>query len=138
MALRAGDRTAAAGALGIELDPDWPAPDILDVLPGTEPFGAWAIVERETSTVVGDIGFHGPPDADGVVEIGYSIVPGRQRRGYAIEGGAALIDWALAQPGVRGIVAGSARGNAASIATLERLGFERTGEADGEIRWRLA
>ena len=138
MALRAGDRTAAAGALGIELDPDWPAPDILDVLPGTEPFGAWAIVERETSTVVGDIGFHGPPDADGVVEIGYSIVPGRQRRGYAIEAGAALIEWALGQPGVRGIVAGSAADNAASIATLERLGFERTGEADGEIRWRLA
>ena len=135
MALRAGDRSAAADALGAELDADWPAPDLLDVLPGTEPFGAWAIVERATSTVIGDIGFHGPPDADGVVEIGYSVVPSRRRRGYAVEAARGLIAWAIAQPGVKTIVAGSTADNAASIATLERLGFERTGVADGELRW---
>jgi ribosomal-protein-alanine N-acetyltransferase len=136
VALRFGDREGAAAALGLALDPDWPAPDLLDVLPGTEPFGAWAIVELATSTVVGDIGFHGPPDANGVVEIGYSVAPTRRRRGYAVEAARALIEWALTQPGIRLIVAGSDPGNAASIATLERLGFERTAEADGEIRWR--
>lgn len=133
--MRVGDRAGAAAALGVALDSEWPAPDLLDVLPGTEPFGAWAILEMATSTVVGDIGFHGPPDGDGVVEIGYSIVPNRRRRGYAIEAARALVAWALAQPGIQGIVAGSVADNAASIATLERLGFERTGEADGEIRW---
>jgi RimJ/RimL family protein N-acetyltransferase len=136
VALRAGDRAGAAGAVGAKLDPDWPAPDLLDVLPGTEPFGAWAIVELASSTVVGDIGFHGPPDANGVVEIGYSIVPSRRRRGYAVEAASALIAWAMTQEGVRGIVAGSAPDNAASIATLVRLGFQRAGEANGEARWR--
>lgn len=136
MALRGGDREGAARALGVALDPEWPAPDLLDVLPGTEPFGAWAIVERAAAIVVGDIGFHGPPDGTGILEIGYSIVPSRRRRGYAVEAAQALLAWAIAQPGIQGIVAGSAAGNDASIATLERLGFERTGEADGELRWR--
>jgi len=134
--LRVSDRAGAAAVLGVSLDPEWPAPDLLDVLPGTEPFGAWAIVEVATSMVIGDIGFHGPPDSAGVVEIGYSVVPGRRRRGYAVEAARALTAWALAQEGVRGIVAGSAADNSPSIATLERLGFERSGEANGEIRWR--
>src|SRR6185369_15391646 len=51
VALRAGDRAGATAALGVALDPAWPAPDLLDVLPGTEPFGACAIVETATSTV---------------------------------------------------------------------------------------
>jgi RimJ/RimL family protein N-acetyltransferase len=35
--------------------------------------------------VAGDIGFHGPPPADGpaVVELGYDVVPGMRRRGLA-------------------------------------------------------
>ena len=85
--------------------------------------------------MIGDIGFHGPPDPAGTLEIGYSIVPTRRRRGYAVEAATTLIEWAFAQPGVAGIVAGSAADNAASIATLVRLGFERTDEARGEIRW---
>jgi RimJ/RimL family protein N-acetyltransferase len=40
---------------------------------------------RATGMVIGDIGFRGPPDAAGIVEIGYSVVAGRRRRGYATE-----------------------------------------------------
>ena len=49
---------------------------------------------------------------------------------------AALIDWALSQPEVRVLVAGCRPDNVPSIRTLERAGFHRSGEADGEIRWR--
>jgi len=48
----------------------------------------------------------------------------------------ALIDWAPSQPKVRVLVTGCKPDNVPSIRTLERVGFHRSGEADGEIRWR--
>jgi ribosomal-protein-alanine N-acetyltransferase len=130
--------------LGVALPPEWPHADLLDVLPlqaaagpSEERFGVWVMIERETRAVVGDIGFLGPPGAAGTVEIGYSVIPDRRGRGYATEAARALVDWALRQPGVRGVVAGCEKENVASIRTLERLGFTRTGEAGGQLRWRL-
>jgi ribosomal-protein-alanine N-acetyltransferase len=76
--------------------------------------------------------------ADGVVEIGYSMIPDRRRRGYASEAAAALVDWARSQEDVETVVAACDRENVASIRTLERLGFARTGMDGDEIRWRLA
>jgi RimJ/RimL family protein N-acetyltransferase len=138
------DRGAAASAIGAALSPDWPAADLLDVLPmqaraGTDEarFGIWVIVERSTRTVVGDIGFLGAPSAEGSVEIGYSIVTDRRRRGYATEAARALVSWALEQPGVDAVLARCASDNEASIRTLERVGFSRSGAADGRLRWRL-
>jgi RimJ/RimL family protein N-acetyltransferase len=82
-----------------------------------------------------------PPEAAaalaGVVAMGYSIVLSRRRRGYASEAAAALIAWALEEPSVEAVVAGTAAENLASQRVLESAGFTRTGEADGEIRWRL-
>lgn len=95
----------------------------------------WVVIERDSATVVGDIGFFGPPDAAGVLEVGYSIVPNRRRRGYASEAAAALVTWGLDQTGVQTIVAACDADNAASILTLERVGFQRTGEAEGRFLW---
>ena len=59
------------------------------------------IIERASKSVVGDIGFIGPPAADGTVEIGYSVIPACRSRGYATGSSLrVLVDWALAQPGV--------------------------------------
>jgi RimJ/RimL family protein N-acetyltransferase len=46
--------------------------------------------------------------------------------------------WACTQADVETVVAACDRENAASIRTLERLGFARTGMDGDEIRWRLA
>jgi len=135
------DREAARRILGSELSPGWPQPDLLDILPmqapGTEEFGVRVMIERETGMVVGDVGLLGPPDENGVVEIGYSVVPDRRGRGYATEAARALTEWALRRQDVEAVVAGCRVDNAASIRTLERIGFVRTDEAGGEIRWRL-
>jgi ribosomal-protein-alanine N-acetyltransferase len=129
--------------LGVALAADWPQADLLDVLPvqaaigpDEECFGVWVMIERDSATVVGDIGFLGVPGADGSVEIGYSVIPERRGRGYATEAARALVDWALDQPGVTVVVAGSDNDNVASIRMLERIGFARTGEAEAQIRWR--
>ena len=137
------DREEACRALGARLDPAWPDPQLLGVLrrhaeasADVECFGVWVMIERDSGSVVGDIGFHGPPDAAGMVELGYSVIPLRRRRGYATEAADAIVEWALCQPSVRVVVAGCDPSNEPSIRVLERVGFHRTGEASGELRWR--
>jgi ribosomal-protein-alanine N-acetyltransferase len=136
-------RDEVGGALGAGLDAQWPDPGLLGVLrrhagapSGTESFGVWVMIERQSGTVVGDIGFHGPPDDAGTIELGYSVVPSRRRRGYATEAASALLAWARAQPGVELIVAGCDPDNGPSVRILDRVGFRRSGEVNGEIRWR--
>ena len=92
------------------------------------------MIERESGRVVGDIGFLGPPDESGSVEIGYCVIPDRRRRGYASEAARALVDWALDQPGVEVVVASPESGNLASVRTLERVGFHRA----SQVGWRYA
>jgi ribosomal-protein-alanine N-acetyltransferase len=139
-----GDRRAAAEAIGAALHDDWPLPDVLDLFPvvavappDAPPFNVWIVIEAATNTVVGDVGFIGPPGASGIVEIGYSIVPARRRRGYARDATNALVVWAFEQPGVLSVVAGTDRDNIASQKVLEAVGFERTGSDGDEIRWRI-
>ena len=105
--------------------------------PDDERFGIWLMLERDTNTVVGDIGFMGPPD-DGVVEIGFSVIPDRRRRGYATEAARSLVDWALRVPEIRDVVARSEAANEASGRTLTTAGFSRDGERDGVVDWRRA
>ena len=137
------DRATAALELGAELPDGWPHADLVDILPlqaaaapGEEQFGVWVIIERDTGTLCGDIGFLGPPGPDGAIEIGYSVVPSCRRRGYATEAARALVAWALSQPGVRRVVARCDTGNVASIRILEGLGFTRDGIVNGQLRWR--
>lgn len=137
------DRAAAGRLMGAELPSDWPQPDLLPLLTrqaaGSEretEFGIWLIIERAGAIVVGDAGFKGPP-ADRKAEIGYSIIPSHRRRGYATEAARALVDWAVARDDVDTLVAACATDNVASIRTLERLGFARTGIQDDEIQWQI-
>jgi RimJ/RimL family protein N-acetyltransferase len=50
--------------------------------------------------VVGTIGFHGPPDERGRLEVSCRIHPADRSRGYAVEALGALLDWATARYGV--------------------------------------
>jgi ribosomal-protein-alanine N-acetyltransferase len=138
-----GDREKASRILAATLPTAWPQSDLLDVLPlqaaaspETECYGVWVMVERESESVVGDVGFMGPPDEAGSIEVGYSVIPDRRRRGYATEAAGAIVEWAFSQPGVEVVVAGCDRDNEPSIRILERLGFQRTGDAKDQIRWR--
>ena len=139
------DRAAASARIGASLSPTWPLAELLDALPmqaaaapGAEPFGIWVMIESATGIVVGDIGFLGPADVAGAVEVGYGVVPDRRRRGYAGEALAALVAWVLEEPGVVSVVARCEVGNVASMRTLCRVGFVETGTADGTLAWRFA
>jgi RimJ/RimL family protein N-acetyltransferase len=107
--------------------------------PTLVPWVARAMVLTDSvgaARVIGSVGFHGPPNEDGVVEVGYHVEPGFRRRGFATEAVRTLLDWAAAEHAVRRFRASVAPSNDASLAVVARLGFRQTGnrwdEVDGD------
>ena len=93
--------------------------------------------------LIGTIGFHGPPDDAGRLEVGYRVEPEHRRQGYAREAVRALFEWA-AEQGVRRFVASVSPTNEPSLQLVRSFGFRETGshmdEIDGlelelEARW---
>jgi [ribosomal protein S5]-alanine N-acetyltransferase len=142
-ALLEGRHEEAGGLLGIALPDDPPAPDVTRFLrhrveqmqrdPEVQRWLARAIVLRESGRVmVGNVGFHGGPGVnapghDCALEIGYGILPGHRRQGYATEAVTALLEWARRE-GIDHFVASVAPDNEPSLAIIHKLGFVRTGE----------
>jgi hypothetical protein len=73
--------------------------------------------------MVGSVIFHGKPDASGLVEVGYGVEEGSQRKGYAAEATRAAVEWALSQPGVLVVSASTPPWHTASIRVLEKSGL---------------
>ena len=93
-------------------------------------YGWYAIREADAEsprTLVGAGGYFGPPDAEGTVEIGYSVLPRWQRRGYAGLMVAALVARAFTFARVERVIAHTTEANVASVAVLRRCGFAMTG-----------
>jgi RimJ/RimL family protein N-acetyltransferase len=92
---------------------------------GTErgPFGHYQVILRDEDLVIGDIGFHAPPDDLGEVSVGFGIVPAARRRGYAAEALRALLAWALRRPEVRSVHADTDLVNLASQRVLLSAGM---------------
>ena len=95
-----------------------------------------APVLRDAGLVVGHVGFHGPPDRKGMVEVGYSVLPEYRRRGFAREAVESLLDWAGRVHGITLFRASVAPRNEPSLRLVRSLGFAQTGvrwdEDDGE------
>lgn len=77
---------------------------------------------------VGRAGFHGPPDAAGMVEVGYAIDPAYRRQGYARAALAALLDRAAREPAVHTVRASVRPDDLASRALVESFGFVPVGQ----------
>ena len=100
-------------------------------------YGSYQVVVIEQGVVIGDIGFHGPPDSGGAVTIGYGIAPEARGQGYATESLVAIIEWALAQPEVKTVNADAALENTASQAVMERAGMRFVDETTEKRYYRL-
>jgi RimJ/RimL family protein N-acetyltransferase len=100
--------------------------------PSTRPWLLRLIVVRQTGEMIGYVNFHGPPAAEGWVEIGYQIDPRFRRRGYAFEAAGAMFLWA-ADRGVSCFRASVSPDNEASLAMVRKMGFSRIGEQWDDI-----
>lgn len=133
------DRRKLAATLNVSIPDSWPGDDLREVLPefheqmqanaAFERWVVWFWILRGDAgwddELIGDGGFMGLPDADGRVEIGYSIVPEHRRRGYGREGVAGMLGTAFAFPEIETVMAETEKENVASIRVLESLGFCR-------------
>ena len=97
------------------------------------PWVTGVLWDRDRRLAVGRAGFHGPPDARGMVEIGYAVLPEHRRRGYGRAALAALLDRARREPGVRVVRLSIAPDNAASHAVARPFGFRVVGEQVDEV-----
>lgn len=77
--------------------------------------------------LVGTAGYKGPPDATGIVEVGYSIVESYRRRGIASAALRQLLDRAFDDPRVSVVKAETPVTFAASRGLLGHCGFALTG-----------
>jgi ribosomal-protein-alanine N-acetyltransferase len=83
--------------------------------------------------IVGSVVFHGAPDDDGVVEIAYGVEPSSQGQGYGAEATCAMVDWALAQPGVCAVTASTFPWHTSSVKIIRRAGMEHCGWREHDL-----
>jgi len=134
-ALAAGDRTTAA----TENLSEWLAgPECRGVWqrrhaqfeqdPATAAWVTGIIWDDDARVAVGRAGYHGPPDEDGMVEIGYAVDPAFRRRGYARAALEALLARARNEPAVRRVRVSISPDNVASHNLAAQYGFVKVGE----------
>jgi RimJ/RimL family protein N-acetyltransferase len=102
----------------------------------THGFGMYQIVRLADGLIIGDIGFHAPPQ-DGSVEVGFGLAPSARGAGHGSEALRLLVGWAEEQSEVRQVVARTLVDNEPSRAVLCRAGFRDFGR-DGDLvhyRW---
>jgi RimJ/RimL family protein N-acetyltransferase len=86
------------------------------------------IWDQPQQIAVGRAGYHAPPDASGMVEIGYAVDPAYRRRGYARAALEALLQRAAHEPQVRVVRVSIAPDNIASFRLASQYGFVEVGE----------
>lgn len=145
------DCAAFSQRLGARIPEAWPPVTLADALPfflgllrdqpELQGWLTWYGVLRDDTgpVLAGGIGFKGGPDERGMVEIGYSVIPGFQRRGIATEMARAMTAWAFTHAAVACIEADVLPDNTASIRVLTACGFMPAGPGlePEHIRFRL-
>jgi RimJ/RimL family protein N-acetyltransferase len=103
---------------------------------------SFVLHDRSTGLTIGSCSFKGPPGDDGSVEIAYAINESQRGRGYAKEGAAALVAFALQHENIRIVRAHTLPEESASTSILRACGFDFLGDVmdpeDGRVwRWEL-
>ena len=139
-ALIAGDREALEAEtlarfpepLAAPPEMDHALPAMRDSLRDDPESAFWGpfLIVLETGEAVGSAGFVTQSSRDGQRELGYSIYAPFQGRGLASEAAAALVAWALTQPGTSSVRATIPPWHVASQRVAAHAGLRRTGRME--------
>ncbi|MBO2466060.1 GNAT family N-acetyltransferase [Actinomadura violacea] len=97
------------------------------------PFGAFEVRVRADGRAIGGAGFHGAPDDEGAVTIGYGLIEAARGHGYAAETLRELLRFARAAGAAR-VKGDTDRGNVASQRVMAAAGMRLVAE-DDELRY---
>jgi RimJ/RimL family protein N-acetyltransferase len=100
----------------------------------SNPFGYYLILLE--GTVVGGIGFHGPP-RQGVVEVGYGVVPSVRGQGVATEALRRLIGIAGELGGVKIVCGRTSADNLASQGVMLGVGMNYVGHDPDFLHYEI-
>lgn len=131
---RPGDAWHAEYPFADELDP------LRALATATDPdpvFTMYLVRRVADGLAVGGIGFFGPPDGDGCVELGYGLVPSARGAGLASEAVTLALAHA-ARAGARAAVADAEVDNGASRRVLVKAGFVEVGRDGSLVRYGRA
>ena len=78
--------------------------------------------------IIGSAGFHDFPDENGMIEIGFGIVPDKQRQGYGLELLHGIWREIAKRPDVKILRYTVSPDNEASMHIIKKLGFDLVGE----------
>lgn len=137
-ALAEGDLDAARRTSPVELTPWLAGPECVSTwrfrarqaveTPDDLPWVTGILWDNDDERPVGRAGFHGAPDADGLVEVGYAIEPEHRRQGYARAALETLMERARREPDVKTLRATISPTNAASLGLIGEYPFDEVGE----------
>ncbi len=105
-------------------------------------WGMHLLIHKAEDKLIGCGGYKGAPDADGIVEFGYSVAPAYENQGLATEAAKAFINKAFADESVKMVDAHTLAEWNASTSILQKCGLTKIAEKhdpeDGDIwHWRL-
>jgi len=138
--LESRPRSEIEKIVGAELPWTWPSralvdqafPASLEAIRAKPEHRLWGdrlmVTREERPRVIGSIIFHGRPAEDGVAEVAFGVEDASQGRGYASEGLAACIAWALRQPECKVVRATTTDWHKASKRLLEKVGMSVVGD----------
>jgi RimJ/RimL family protein N-acetyltransferase len=139
VALRDGDVDTAAELIGLNIPDDFAAMNdvwtFMSELLSDPRNRGWtmnAIVLDDV--IVGNAGFKGAPNAEGEVEMGYTVLEEHRRQGLAVAAARLLLDRMIPDPSVTRVITTIRPDNAASIAVSVSAGFAPAGDRIHE-RW---
>jgi len=96
----------------------------------------WTLISKRDNRMVGDLCFHGEPDPDGEVELGYGTYDEFQNKGFMTEAIGGILAWAQHQPEIKSIIANTDTTNIPSLRLLEKNGFTQVGVVDSLVKLR--
>ncbi|SFB25954.1 GNAT family N-acetyltransferase [Clostridium frigidicarnis] len=133
--------------LGIKCDKKWPTKDTMDILPIinnslekskiSTGFETWMIVDKNNKRIIGDIGFHGRPNENGEVEVGFGLVEHERGKGFGSESLNAIMDWLNFQESVKVINAECLISNKPSARILKKAGLKEVNRDNELIYWEF-
>jgi len=112
-------------------------PKIVEARPADHVFYTfWIVIEKVSNSIVSELGFKGPPNEKGEIEIGYGTMPSQQGKGFMTEAVAGMLEWAKNREDVKFVLASIDKNNKASLRIVEKNGFVYYEEKEPMLWWK--